>query len=170
MPSRKKAPYFLSAPQQIQVWVVRPRTYSTNMSCTAPVCSILLRKPSSVCVRGAHTRQEAAMEAPAFPCLPPLTCFLLMNPHALWNIHWYLVFRYHAFDLCSAFGWDLVYKAFWAWPWSSPNFSSRAAELEPMITQLDKVWTLPAGEEQSSDLPTDNRIHSEMAYQVPAVH
>lgn len=88
---------------------------------------------------GAHSQARRQL-LKGLPCLvshlPPVSHSWSLP--ALWNHHCYLVFRYHAYDLCSASGCELVCRKFQDPSWRGSNFSSRATEFEPMV-----IWTLP---------------------------
>ena len=115
-----------------------PATYLLcKYSQAHPLCQMLVSQPSSVCARGANNQHRKWLpKSQLFLVFHLLPVSHSLAPYALWNSHWYLVFRYHAYDLGVASGHDLVNTAFWALFCRSSSFSSRAREFEPVIIQL----------------------------------
>lgn len=150
-PSRREAPSFLCTQQQMQrgkshVWALRLHIHSANISSARPVRQMLVSKPSNVCAQWAYSQHRKQL----LKSLPFLVSHLWPASHssatyALWNSHWYLVCRYHVYDLSFASGHGLVNRASWALFCRSSSFSSRAREVEPIIIQLKLSQLLVLG-------------------------
>lgn len=151
IPFRREAPSFLCTQQQMQRgkshgWALRLLIHSANIPSVHPVCQMLVSKPSSVCAQWAYSQHKRQL----LKSLPFLIFHLWLVSHswatyALWNSHWYLVFRYQVYDLCFASGHDLASRAIWALFCRSSNFSFTAREVEPTIIQLGLSQLLVLG-------------------------